>query len=203
MSKQKKTKSYIFARIISDIFVPPTFVLFSFIYIGLTVEKTSSDTLWVIIIGVLFGFLLPIIIFLILRKHNFVANRDATIKEERTLPYLIGIFLAMIAALVLYYIGTSAIAVALWLAYIGNSALLILINKFWKISAHAIGSSTPVGLLFFLHGNSALWLFIIVGIIALSRLKLKVHTPAQVAAGAIYGFALTYLQLSFFVGFLK
>ncbi len=197
--RNEKSFTWKTARVISDIFVPPTFVLFAFILIGIKFEN-SLTLKWVVILsGFVFGFLLPIVIFLFMRKHNLVANRDATIKEERTLPYIVGILLSLFAAGICYYAGASNISVALWLAYSGNTLLLILINKFWKISAHAIGSASPAGLLFYIYGNPGLWLFVLVFIIAWSRLKLRVHTPLQVTAGIVYGFGLTYLQLVYYV----
>ncbi len=199
MENLERNLAWKIARVISDIFVPPTFVLFSFTLLAFELEKTSGMKIWVIVIGFVFGFLLPILFFLMLRKRNLVVNRDATIKEERTLPYSIGIILSMIAAATLYYSGASALAIALWLAYVGNTAILILINKFWKISAHAIGAATPVALLYYLYGASGLWLLILVLIIAWARLKLKVHTPMQVTAGTLYGIVLTYLQLLVYV----
>ncbi len=197
--KGNKSITWKSARLISDIFVPPTFVLFAFILLGIEFENNLTLKWLVILTGFVFGFLLPIVIFLFMRRHDLVANRDATIKEERTLPYVVGILLSLFAAGICYYSGASHISVALWLAYSGNTLLLILINKFWKISAHAIGSAAPLGLLFYLYGTPGLWLFVLVLIIGWARLKLRVHTPMQVAVGIVYGFTFTYLQLLYYV----
>jgi membrane-associated phospholipid phosphatase len=49
-------------------------------------------------------------------------------------------------------------------------------------------------------GFSFVWLLILV---CWSRLKLRVHTPAQVLAGVVVGFVFTYLQMSFITGILS
>ncbi|KUG25646.1 hypothetical protein ASZ90_004531 [hydrocarbon metagenome] len=37
-------------------------------------------------------------------------------------------------------------------------------------------------------------------LVGVSRLLLKVHTPAQIIMGTIYGFFVTLLQLNIFIG---
>lgn len=186
------------ARIISDIFVPPTFTLIAFIILAFQFETEEYLKLWVALSGAVFGFVLPVIFFIYLRKKGRVVNNDATVKEERTFPYFIGVVLCLTAFALLYFIGSNSVAYSLWLAYAVNTILLILINKFWKISAHAIGSATFVGLVYFLYGFSGLYFIILLVLIGVSRLILKVHTPMQIIMGSLFGFFLTYWQLVFF-----
>ena len=195
MSNKKNTLWKI-ARVISDIFVPPTFVLFSFILLGAEFEENPGLTWLVILNGFVFGFVLPIIFFLFMRKHNLVVNRDATIKEERTLPYFVGIILSLFGAGVCYYAGASDITTALWLAYAGNTLLLILINKFWKISAHAMGTGIPLGISLALGSGFSYFFLAALVIVFWARLTLKVHTPAQLIGGALLGSALAILIIT-------
>ncbi|MCF8241218.1 MAG: hypothetical protein K9J16_07515 [Melioribacteraceae bacterium] len=191
----KKSLSYKTARIISNIFVPPSFTFLLFLLAALTFESEFNGKWIVLLSGLFYGLILPIIFFVILRKWSKVSNIDATIKEERTVPYLIGIILSLSAALTLYSFGTSSISIFLWLIYASNTFLMILINKFWKISAHAIGASIPMGALIYIYGASSIYYLLVIAVISWSRLKLKVHTPAQVLAGILFGIVLTYLQI--------
>ncbi len=187
--------NYKIARIISDIFVPPTFTLIAFIILGISYETEVINKIIVISSGAFFGFILPIIFFLFLRKKGKVINNDATIKEERTFPYFVGILFCTVAFFLLFLTKTNVIAYSLWLSYIVNTFLLILINRVWKISAHAIGASTFLGLLVYLLGAYGLLFVPLLIIIGIARLYLKVHTPMQVLMGSLFGFILTYLQL--------
>ncbi len=187
------------ARIVSDLFVPPAFSLLSFIFLAFYFEHSFVSKLSVALSGILFGFVLPVILFLFLRRKKKIADNDATIKEERTVPYLWGIAFEITAALWLYFAGVSVISVALWLAYAGNTLILVLINKFWKISAHAIGSSTALGLLVFVFGLQGFLILPLIILIGISRVRLGVHTKLQVLAGALLGFVSTFLQLFVFV----
>jgi len=183
------------ARFVSDLFVPPFFSLTSFLFLAFYVEAPDFVKISVALSGLLFGFFFPIILFLYLRRKQKIINNDATVKEERTVPYLWGVFFEITAAAFLYLVYAPALSIALWLAYAGNTILLILINKFWKISAHAIGSSTAMGLLFFIFGLKGLWLLPLIILIGVSRIVLRVHTKNQVATGVLFGFVFTYVQL--------
>ncbi len=187
------------ARIISDLFVPPMFSLAAFILLGSAFQTGAAQKISVIASGATFGFIFPIIFFLYLRKKGKVVNNDATVKEERTFPYLIGILFCLSGFISLYLVGANPISYSLWLAYAVNSLLLIAVNKFWKISAHAIGAATFLALLFYLYGAAGLYFIILLAAIGTARLILKVHTPMQVLMGGLFGFFLTYWQLIIYV----
>ena len=42
----------------------------------------------------------------------------------------------------------------LWMIYLISSIIIININRFWKISAHTMGASIPLGALVFIQENS-------------------------------------------------
>ncbi len=133
--------------------------------------------------------------FMWLRKKSIVSDVDATEKEERTIPYLFGLFLCVLAFFISNYLWGFILFSKIWLFYSVNTVLMIIINKFWKISAHAIGVAAPLAVLFYLFGNFALLGILFLIYISWTRLYLKKHTLAQILAGSIFGFFLTYLQL--------
>lgn len=191
------------ARIISDIFVPPTFVVLSFIYLAFLLETTSDQKYLIIGTAVLFGLILPVVFFIILRMKRKINDNDAFIKEQRTIPYSAGVVFCAIAIIVLSIFNNPfPIVTYFWVIYIISMIGMLIINYKWKISAHAIGSSILLGLLLF--GNSILFLYhlILVIVICWARLRLKMHTKSQIIAGVLYGFLLTYIQLNIYTGFL-
>lgn len=183
------------ARIISNIFVPPSGTLLISLFLANTLAGSREEAFLIFGIGATFGFILPIIFFVILRVKGKVADVDATIKEERTLPYIAGIILASAAFGVASYFSLDYVVQAMWLSYASNTIILIIINKYWKISAHAIGNFSPTAILYYLNPFLAVLLVPILLLILWSRLELKKHTPAQLIAGAIFGFGSTLGQL--------
>lgn len=183
------------ARIVSDLFIPPFFTLTSFLFLTLWLEADAGRVMLFNIISFLFGVVFPIAMFLVMRKKGRVADNDARKKEERTIPFIYGALIYLGGFLSLYIAGAEKFELVYWFCYVTNTLLLIPINKYWKISVHAMGASGPGGMLFLLFGPASLIYFIIVILVGWSRIRLKCHTPAQVAAGALYGFFSILLHL--------
>ncbi len=181
------------ANVISYLFVPPTMNLAIFGYIALN-EKDSQMLIFAT--SLVFGVVLPIAVFVYLRKKKLIANDDATIKEERTLPYFIGALLTFAAMYIIYNYTGLSVAFYVWLIYFITTISIILINKFWKISAHTMGVSIPLGILIFFGSKLAIIFAIILFSVTWARLTLKVHTPMQVLTGALFGSGVSILILS-------
>ena len=190
------------ARIISILFVPPSFTIILFTYFAFIYESELAGRLTLLFATFTFGFLFHIILFFYLRKKGKLADSDASIKEERDLPYLIStlIYICGFAILVLYQI--NIISTAFWFCYISNTILIMIINKNWKISAHIMGASGPLAALCFAAGWQALLFLPIIILIGWARLHRKVHTITQVIAGGLVGFLSTYLQMYIIINFI-
>ena len=93
----------ILAKVISYLLVPPVNLLLTFIILSNEIYLDAELKQISILIAVIFGVILPILVFVYLRKKGKIVNDDATIKGERTLPYLIGIGFA-INAIILSFI---------------------------------------------------------------------------------------------------
>ena len=85
--------------------------------------------------------------------------------------------------------------------------VVLVVNRWWKISAHAAGIGGVVALIYQIHVQclsafNLLWVFIatilLAGILGTSRLLLKRHTVLQVLAGFAVGFACVDLMMKFF-----
>ena len=194
-----KSISYKAARIISTIFVPPSFTLTTFIYFALTLETEPGKKIITITTALIFGFLLHIFLFVYFKKQGRLIDLDATIKEERTIPFLISILIYCMGFAVLMFDNINIISIAFWFCYISDTLIVVFINKYWKISVHSMGASGSLAALIFVAGPIGSLLIIIVALVGWSRIKLKCHNLYQVLAGILLGFFSSYLQIFFIV----
>jgi membrane-associated phospholipid phosphatase len=185
------------ARIISTLFVPPSFTIIIFTFLAFYLETESIKIIVTLLVAYTLGFAAPIILFFILRRKKLIVDSDASIKEERALPFSIAIIFYLIGLLIFIYFDVNIISIAFWICYISNTIITIFINRYWKISAHAMGAAGPFAALVFLFGLSASYFLIIIIFIGWARIKLKCHTFEQVAAGTILAFVFTYVQVYF------
>ena len=184
------------AKIISYLFIPPINLLVTFIVLADQIYIDPQMKMTTIIIAAVFGVILPISVFIYLRKKGKIINDDATIKDERNLPYIIGLGLAINALILSFIYGLHPLILALWGAYSLIQIAMIITNLYWKISAHLIGVGIPFATFFFLFQTNSLVLLIIPIVVGWSRLKLKVHTPMQILAGFFLGIIPTYFILN-------
>jgi membrane-associated phospholipid phosphatase len=183
------------ARIISTIFIPPAFTLAVFIVIAFQLESDELIKIITILNALLFGVIAPITLFFKLRRSGNLVDQDASIKEERTIPYMIAVLFYSIGLAVLITFNVSIITVAFWFCYISNTILTIIINSKWKISVHAMGASGPLAAITYVFGPIALLFAILVVLVCWSRIQLECHRFSEVAGGVILAFLSTYLQI--------
>jgi membrane-associated phospholipid phosphatase len=188
------------ARIISTILSPPTLAVLSVIFLAVNYEAESIKKFLVIAIALLFGFVFPIGMVIYLYRNKLISDVDATQKAQRTIPYYIAILIYTIGFILLLLSKVSQVSIAFWFCYISNTFLVILINRYLKISIHALGVSGPLALFVFLIGIKGLFLLPILLAVGWSRIRLKVHTLSEVLAGAVFGFVTVYFQLIIFLG---
>jgi membrane-associated phospholipid phosphatase len=190
-------------RIISTLFVPPSFTIIVFTLFAFTLETESLKIVITILVAFLFGFTAQIILFVVLRRRGKIVDLDASVKEERTTPFLISVGFYLIGLVILIIFHVNIISIAFWFCYISNTLVTILINKHWKISAHAMGAAGPLAALTYVFGPISLLFAIIVFLVGWSRIQLKVHNLAQVMAGVLLAVVSTYLQIYLIVRFFK
>lgn len=191
------------ARLISTIFIPPFFTILVFAYFALTLESELTKKLVTFLIPLIFGFISPILLFLILRAKGKIIDVDASVKEERTLPFFIVIifYLTGLGFLVLFHV--NIVSIAFWFCYISNTLITIIINKYWKISAHSMGAAGPFAASVLTFGLLGLVLLPVTILVGWSRFKLKCHSFAQVLAGILLAFFSTYIQMNLIIRYLN
>jgi len=195
-------KDYL-AKVISTLFVPPSFTILVFTWFAFLLETKTEKSILLIITALTFGFLFHILFFFYLRKKGRITDSDASIKEERTFPFIVSVFFYTAGLIILYLSDINIISTAFWFCYISNTVLIMLINKHWKISVHAMGASGPMAALFYAFGPVSLFLLPLIFFIGWARIHRRVHSLSQVITGALIGFISTYLQMYFIINYLE
>ena len=189
------------ARIISTVFVPPSFTIIIFTLFAFHLETEPTQRYITIFVALIFGLISPIVLFLYYRKKGKIVDLDASVKEERTIPMSISVIFFIIGLLLLITFKVNIVSIAFWFCYISNTLITIIINKKWKISAHTMGAAGPLASVTFLFGQISLLFFVIVILVGWSRIQLKCHSFSQVMAGGIFAFISTYIQIYLIVSY--
>ncbi|MBC5632805.1 phosphatase PAP2 family protein [Parabacteroides hominis] len=143
---------------------------------------------------------IPGAFILMMVKNGAAVDMELSDRHERVVPYLIFITSIMVCAFYMYKMMLPFWFISLLLGACVALILALLINFFWKISAHAIGIGGLLGGIMGvarIHLINPYWAFIIViiiaGLVGTSRIFLKRHTPMQVYAGFCLGFICTFV----------
>ncbi len=167
--------------------------------------SSTSYHLEAIIGTLILTVIIPIASILFLRKKGKINDWFISNKEERRVPYIISI-IAYTSWIVFLY---QKLNFPIEFALIGTGSVLsilglMIINYRWKISAHSAGVGGLLGGILsisYITLINPVWLIIIItiisGLVVISRIVLKAHTPSQVTGGFIWGFVCFTLPLFF------
>ncbi len=140
-------------------------------------------------------FIVPAFSVFLLQKKGKIDDWFISRKEQRTIPYVVAIVTYVLWIVLLYQyfnfpIEFTVIAAGTVLSILG----LMVINVKWKISAHSAGvGGLLAGVLsvsYITLINPVLLIMVIIvisGLVIISRIVLKAHTPWQVIIGFIWG----------------
>lgn len=142
---------------------------------------------------------IPITLLLFLTKLGTIKSMRIEDQKERSWPLLLT---ALIYFCSFYIIQGKGIPVFIQLFLLGATLgvlFSLVINLAWKISLHMIGVGGLCGgivvIVLLSGGGSALLLmslFVVAGLLGTARLYLKAHSPAQILAGFMAGFAIEF-----------
>ena len=193
-----------FSRFISTIFMPlfmPTYsVALLFIYTYFRYVY-AGHFVAIIVPTILFTFLIPGTLIYVMERIGIISDLSLPHRSDRFAPYAVTVL--CFAFLIYYYFR---LGLPTWfLLMIGSSIVTMLIatviTLWWKISAHMFGVAGLIGgvmsVCYFVEKTNPTYLFmllfIIAGMVGTSRIKLKRHTPAQVYAGFVLGFTVSFI----------
>ena len=168
----------------------------------------------IVLIATLFFVLLPLAYVLSLIRRRRVASLEIRERQARTVPFLVGVASSIVAVVLLYRTGTTAIGLvtALGVCHVANLMLVVAINLRWKISVHTTTLAGFVSVLLFvaltwpdpsgagaaplLRPAPTLLLLPLVPVMMWARVRTGAHTKMQVAAGALLGALLPFAELA-------
>lgn len=188
------------ANILSWVFVPLMMPVY-----GILLIFSLSFLAWapmhskVVFSLVVFGanFVVPMLLVLLLKKLRLINDVGLNGRKERLIPYIITVLCLSGTGIFLYLKGAP-----LWVAmfYAGGALaglINLIVNFWWKISAHAAGIAGIVAMLIQImkEGSPAAgmtwWIvsaILIAGALGSARVWLGRHTLLQVLAGTAVGF---------------
>jgi membrane-associated phospholipid phosphatase len=184
---------YDLAEFISKFVSPPTIAILATVSFSLW-SPIGLGSLYppmsILLCFWLFAFFpfLPVLYFY--RKN--VVDLYVSKKETRTPFFLVAIALYSIAALI-FFVTNTKIMFLLALGYTFVTIILLVVNKFWKVSVHSAGVTGPIFALIFVFGIIVIPLSLIILLVSWSRIKLKMHTFRQTLAGALIPIAVGFV----------
>lgn len=184
------------ARLVSLGFNPMvvSFFVFTILIFGATYGASNAWALWTTCL--LFSNLLPIVTVLFLKHRGIISDLDASIKEQRILPLSLGVIYAGLGFFALHYQNAPPIVQGLMFCYMTNTLVILVITRYWKISIHVAGVAGPLAALWLFGWHFPLLILGVIILVATARVVLRAHTIAQVTAGVLMGWLLTWGQLN-------
>ncbi len=178
---------YKVAYLISRIFDTPIMALeiFLIFLIKSFLIKEKIDILLLTLI-ILWNIIIPFFYFLYLYKKSSISDLDVSKREERVKWYFILTLFWTITLLLFFFFEKPRLLFAfqIWLVIFG--ILNAIITTFWKISGHAMLSTSLVLWLSLLVNKNFIFLFFIfIPLILWARFKSGHHSVNQLIAGVL------------------
>ncbi len=190
-------RGYRAANFISLVCLPPLLAIATIVALASHSIADPAEAARVAVVTSFFIALAPVLYIVYLLKSGKIAGgADLALKNERWRPYMVSIGSAVVGFLVLMWLSAPQSLVLLTLCYAVNSTVMAVITQRWKISAHAAGAALPATALVSVFGAAALAFAVIVPVVCWARVRVHMHTVAQVTAGALLGCVLTLLQIA-------
>lgn len=139
-------------------------------------------SIWAIL-WMIFCAIIPTIYVYWLIKIGRVSNFHLDKRTERSGPYLVGIMSSLVLAVIFIVLHAPIFLIALITCLIVNNLMLLIINKWWKISAHLTAASTAIITMSVIVSVYFVWLYIFIPLLIWARVRRKRHTWKQ-AVGA-------------------
>ena len=176
-----------FARVVSNILNPFLVCLITVVLlVTYTSDSFSSAAKWTAI-ALVFS-VAPVFIFMFVQvKRKKMESMFPEGQGQRRVIYALASAFSAVGYVMMLRFGAPHLLAVSFLAGLLAVIIFMLINLYWKISVHTAFLSSAVVVLTVVLGGQAAWVFVLLPLVGWSRLTLKMHTLAQVIAGAVLG----------------
>jgi len=186
-----------FSRNISYILHPIIFPLLGSIFYLALLPRYLSDRQQFFILSIVFvsTFVIPVLLLSFLKRTQMITSFHLNNLEERKYPLLLFSFLAILVGRLLFKASSiDDLALYFIAGGVGMVSLYLFLLKNIKVSIHTLGVGSLIGFFIQLSLNYQInllliigLLFLIFGILAKARLKLRAHTKKEVLWGVFIG----------------
>ncbi len=200
----------IISRILSTLLHPllmPVYGIFIIFFHTYLLVLNLPFKLFILAGVFLFTCIIPALCIYILYKIKAISSVTLNDRKDRLYPYIICLLSYISCALFLISHAMPLWVTGLFLGAAISVIISIIINRWWKISAHLAGIGGVVALIYFLTGSQLMLpsfpLFLIVlwtllaGALGSARIYMGRHTLGQVLAGFANGFFWVYICTAF------
>lgn len=194
------------ANIISVVFHPifiPTLIFAALFGFAPILARPLSDEALMYILMAIFitTFVIPLCSMGVLRFSDYISSMAMKERKERIIPFLfVSVFYGITTYMFYAKMQLNQVLVLIMLAITIITFLIAIITFFWKISAHSAAIAGMMGFFIAIMVKFSMvsLLFpvilsvLLVGIVMSSRLYLNSHSPSEILAGGLLGFALSF-----------
>ena len=144
MTMEEKTMRAIHyaSSVISFIFNPllmPTYGMIIAFWLSTLQILLTTDKITVIAAVALMTCVVPLVLFVLMRRFKILTDVHLNVQKERFIPYTITVVCYVVCALYLFNINAPT---WMWMFMFGGASaafISLVVNFFWKISAHMAG----------------------------------------------------------------
>ena len=199
------------AKFFSYLFHPlamTSLAVFILLYSGTSLSVLQPDVKRVtLIVTVLFTFVFPASMIIILYITRMIDNAELQERKERVLPMILTIILYLFSFFVMRSIPQlSEGHVVFFMCPTAALIIVLVFNSFMKPSVHMLGIGMLLGIVLVLiaiYGAMLQGVFVVIvlagGILGTSRLVLNLHTPGEILTGFSIGFFVTITAMTLYV----
>lgn len=193
----------LFSQFISSVFQPLLMPIYSvaLLFIYTHFKFIYANQFYALFIPtVLFTFLIPGVLIYMMLRVGIISDLSLLKRRDRFAPYTVTMLSFGFLIYYFYNLGLPMWFLMMLVAPILTMIIATVITVWWKISAHMFGVSSLIGgvmsISYFIEKSNPyilfMFLFLIAGMIGVSRLILRRHTPNQVYAGFLLGFIVSF-----------
>lgn len=150
--------------------------------------------------------IIPAFTIYYLKRKGVIESYNMHKRKGRLIPYAMTFIYYSLTYLVLRNTALPDLVFAILLSGVCGVGLVLVINLFWKISAHATGAGSLVGVVsaLYIHFGQLPWwlvvcMWLVLGFICSARLWLNAHKPSQVYSGAVLGILSSFLLVYYII----